>query len=149
MEKTIICLAKLLAEKEAANIGLFERNKKLEGWLNEWKEAAKKLQLLVDGHEEEVEELNGRIANLEKVIAEREAQHLNLLQKVAELEQAAEAKPKKCGNTKPRTQAQLEVLKRGREKAAAKRAAAKRANGITPERPTAEELLRIAEGADL
>ena len=105
MEKTIIFLAKKLADNEAENEELRRKLKNLEQ-----------------------SKLIEQIANLEKVIAEREESHLNLLQKVAELEQAAEEKPKKCGNAKPRTPEQLEVLRRGREKAAANRAAAKRAN---------------------
>lgn len=148
MEKTIICLAKKLAESEAENEELRMKLKNLEHSLLVADERYDEINIEFQRISREHDECQDQIANLEKVIAEREESHLNLLQKVVELEKAAEAKPKKCGNTKPRTQAQLEVLKRGREKAAAKRAAAKRANGITPERPTAEELLQITEGAD-
>lgn len=149
MEKTIICLAKMLAEKEAAYTALQERYKKLEDQVAEYMGTAHGLSNVTQEQDGIISELNGKIVELECKISAIEAEKINLIQKVAELEQAAEAKPKKCGNTKPRTPEQLEVLKRGREKAAAKRAAAKRANGITPERPKSiTEQLRIAEGAD-
>lgn len=149
MEKTIICLAKKLAESEAAYATLQERYKKLEDQVAEYMGTAHGLSNVTQEQDGIISELNGKIVELECKISAIEAEKINLIQKVAELESAIEPAKKKCGNTKPRTQAQLEELRRGREKAAAKRAAARRANGITPERPTTKELLRIAEGAGL